>query len=120
MRTAKRLTLDDTPLEEEPMETDVVTRTFEELFPTIAKTQREATKTCDAWGPLDDKTCQLIKLAFAVALGSENAVKAMVGRAKAMGIEGNQIRHSTLSSHLRMLPRSGIVVPFRMLLSPVS
>ena len=41
-------------------------QTFAELLPDIAKAQQEAMQQCEAWG------------ALAVALGSENAVKAHV------------------------------------------
>lgn len=78
------------------MEKEGMPRTFEELFPAVAKAQFETIKECDAWGPLDAKTSHLIKLAYAVALGSENAVKAMVGRAKILGIDGDQLRHTIL------------------------
>ena len=71
-------------------------KTFEEQYPDIAHAQHALAKACDGWGSLDEKTRQLIKIAFATALGSENAVKAHVAKAQAMGIEPEAIQHTIL------------------------
>lgn len=69
---------------------------FKHKFPELAKAYDALAASCHQWGPLDEKTRQLIKLGIAIGMGSEGAVRSHARRALAEGVSLEELRHAVL------------------------
>ncbi len=69
---------------------------FKKQFPEVAKAYDTLTTSCHQWGPLEEKTRQLIKLGIAIGVVSEGAVKSHARRALAEGVSPEELRHTVL------------------------
>jgi 4-carboxymuconolactone decarboxylase len=69
---------------------------FVQQYPGISKAIDAVAETCQAAGPLDKKTAELIKLGFAIGINSEGAIRSHTRRAIAEGISPAEIRHVVL------------------------
>jgi 4-carboxymuconolactone decarboxylase len=63
---------------------------FVETFPVVAKAW-EAIGAAGKAGPLDEKTCRLVKLALAMGAQQEGSVHASVRKGLAMGISREEL-----------------------------
>lgn len=63
---------------------------FIQRFPKLAQAW-EMLAVAGAEGPLDERTCRLLKLAIAIGAGREGAIRANVRKALAMGIPAAEI-----------------------------
>jgi alkylhydroperoxidase/carboxymuconolactone decarboxylase family protein YurZ len=68
-------------------------RRFAEVFPDVHRAQEELARACYAWGPLDERSARLVKLAVAIGAESEGAVRSHTRRALADGHSADEIRH---------------------------
>ncbi|MBD3225964.1 MAG: carboxymuconolactone decarboxylase family protein [Caldithrix sp.] len=62
-------------------------------YPDVFQSYEAFSSACHKAGPLDDKQRRLIKLALAVAIGSEGAVHSNVRRALDEGLTSDEIKH---------------------------
>jgi len=69
---------------------------FNKQFPEVAKAYDVLAASCHDWGPLDEKTRQLVKLGIAIGLSSEGAVRSHSRRALQEGISPNELRHAAI------------------------
>jgi len=69
---------------------------FTERFPAVADAHESIAKSVDAVGPLDRKTCELIKLGISIGAGLETAVRSHTRRALEHGAEQAEIEQSIL------------------------
>jgi len=69
---------------------------FERHHPELAEAYGELAGKSYKSGPLDQKTCELVKLGIAVGLGSEGAVRSHTRRALADGVSTAEVRHAVL------------------------
>jgi 4-carboxymuconolactone decarboxylase len=60
-------------------------RDFVARFPVLAESHRAANRSVVEGGPLDERTCELIKIALCLGAGLESATKAHVRRAVGHG-----------------------------------
>ena len=58
---------------------------FVERFPALAESHQAANRSVVEEGPLDEVTCELIKIAICMGAGLESATKAHVRRASTQG-----------------------------------
>lgn len=58
---------------------------FVERFPALAESHAAANRSVVEGGPLDEKSCELVKIALCLGAGLESALKAHVRRARALG-----------------------------------
>ncbi len=69
-------------------------KTFEALqqsYPDVVAAHEHMAKAVDAVGPLDAKTCSLVKIGIAVGAGLESAVRSHVRRATEAGATREEI-----------------------------
>lgn len=71
---------------------------FAQVYPEVHAAQEALAQTCYAWGPLDDRTARLVKLAVAVGAQAEGAVRSHARRALDEGHSPDEIRHVTALS----------------------
>lgn len=69
---------------------------FKQHHPEMAEAYGELAGRCLKSGPLNQKTCELVKLGIAVGLSSEGAVRSHVRRALAEGVTIAEVRHAVL------------------------
>jgi alkylhydroperoxidase/carboxymuconolactone decarboxylase family protein YurZ len=69
---------------------------FEKYHPEMAEAYSELARRSFQSGPLDKKTCELVKLGIAIGLGSEGAVKSHARRALADGVSAPEVQHAVL------------------------
>lgn len=69
-----------------------------ESYPEVWESYATLGEACAKAGPLDAKTRRLIKLALALAAGSEGATHSHTRRALAEGIDSAALRHVALLS----------------------
>ena len=69
---------------------------FEKYHPELAEAYGELACRSFESGPLDKKTCELVKLGIAIGLSSEGAVKSHARRALADGVSAAEVRHAIL------------------------
>ena len=69
-------------------------KAFVKRFPALAEAHEIATDGAYDAGPLDRKTCQLIKIGIALGAGLESAVKAHVRRAFEAGASKEEIEQA--------------------------
>ena len=71
-------------------------KSLEERNPEIFRAYEELGNACHKAGPLGNESRRLVKIAIAIAIGSEGAVHSNVRRALQEKIEPNKIRHVAL------------------------
>jgi 4-carboxymuconolactone decarboxylase len=71
---------------------------FIQHYPNIGLAYDKLADVCYEGGPLNKKTCQLIKLGVAIGLNSEGAVRSHARRALQDGATVDEIRHVVLLS----------------------
>lgn len=64
---------------------------FAERFPALAEAHESVSKAADALGPLDPKTCELVKIGICLGAGLESAVRSHTRRALAHGASPAEI-----------------------------
>jgi alkylhydroperoxidase/carboxymuconolactone decarboxylase family protein YurZ len=64
--------------------------------PDIWKAYQELGKACTEGGPLDGRSCRLVKIALAAAAGSVGAVHSHTRRAISEGLSADELRHVAL------------------------
>lgn len=69
---------------------------FVSRFPKAAKAHEDMAKAVDAAGPLDRKTCALIKIGISLGAGLESAVRSHVRRAREAGASDTEIEQAIL------------------------
>jgi len=68
-------------------------RQFLEKYPEIASRYNELGEAVHQWGPLDDKTRALVKLAISGSTKQESAFKSHIRKAMAQGITREEMEH---------------------------
>ena len=71
-------------------------RAFTERFPDLAAAHERIAKIVDAAGPLDRKTCQLIKVGLSIGAGLETATRSHIRRAMEHGATRAEIEQTIL------------------------
>ncbi len=71
-------------------------RTFVERFPVLAGAHETVAKEVDRLGPLDRRTCELIKIGISLGAGLESATRSHVRRAIEHGATIAQIEQAIL------------------------
>lgn len=74
-------------------------KTFKDFvarFPAIGQAHESVAKAVDTYGPLDRKTCELIKIGLAVGAGLETATRSHVRRAMEHGATEKEIEQAIL------------------------
>lgn len=67
-----------------------------DAYPEVWERYQALGEACSQAGPLDGSDARLVKLALAVAAGSEGAVHSHVRRARAEGLKSEALRHVAL------------------------
>jgi len=71
-------------------------RNFVAKYPKLGEAHEMAAKTVDAAGPLDRKTCALVKIGICVGAGLESALRSHVRRALELGVTRKSIEQAIL------------------------
>ena len=71
-------------------------RTFIEKFPELAQAHTQIGQTVDRAGPLDRKTCELIKVGISLGAGLESATKSHARRALEHGASEVEVEQAIL------------------------
>jgi 4-carboxymuconolactone decarboxylase len=71
-------------------------RAFTTKFPGIAQAHEQVARVADEAGPLDRKTCELIKIGISLGAGLESAVKSHTRRALEHGASDAEIEQAIL------------------------
>ncbi len=71
-------------------------KAFKERFAEVMDVYDKLGDKIHQYGSLDEKTRRLIKLAYAIAIGSEGGTHAQVRKALASGISKDEIYHTLL------------------------
>ena len=71
-------------------------RAFVTKFPEIGAAHEKVAQAADQAGPLDRKTCELIKIGISLGAGLESAVKSHVRRALEHGATTDEIEQAIL------------------------
>ncbi len=69
-------------------------KAFSSRFPELASAHQTVNEIAEAQGPLDPKTCSLIKIALALGAGLESAVRSHVRRATERGATHEEIEQA--------------------------
>ena len=80
---------------------DKLPRTYEaftERFPQLQEAHNQVAKAVDHVGPLDAKTCSLVKIGIALGAGLESAFRSHVRRALENGASREEIEQALLLS----------------------
>jgi 4-carboxymuconolactone decarboxylase len=72
---------------------------FVEKFPQLGKAHEDIAKAVESYGPLDRKTCELIKIGISVGAGLETATRSHVRRAMQQGATEQQIMQAVLLAY---------------------
>jgi alkylhydroperoxidase/carboxymuconolactone decarboxylase family protein YurZ len=73
-------------------------KSIQESYPKVWKRFTELADACHDAGPLDEKTRRLVKLALAIAAGSEGGTHSAVRHAREAGIKMEAMEHVVLLS----------------------
>ncbi len=71
-------------------------KAFIQKFPALGDAHEQVAKAVDAAGPLDRKTCELIKVGICIGAGLESALRSHVRRAVQHGATENEIEQTIL------------------------
>lgn len=84
--------------------------TFKEFitrFPELGAAHDAATRCAEAAGPLDKKTCELIKIGLCIGAGLESALRSHVRRAMQSGATAQEIEQAVLQAYTTLgFPRT--------------
>lgn len=80
----------------QPSEPPATFRRFVAKFPALGAAHESVAKAVDAAGPLDRKTCELIKIGLSIGAGLETAVRSHVRRATEHGATEAEIEQAIL------------------------
>jgi len=69
---------------------------FLEHFPEVAKTFEKLGVQCREAGPLDERSCHLVKLGMAVSTISRGGIKSQARQALESGFTVEEVRHAAL------------------------
>ena len=73
--------------------------TFKEFvgrFPEVGEAHERVAKAVERYGPLDRKTCELVKIGICVGAGLESALRSHVRRAMQHGASGREVEQAIL------------------------
>ncbi len=71
-------------------------KTFVERFPELGEAHETIARAVEDAGPLDGKTCALIKMGICIGAGLESALRSHVRRASAHGASREEIEQAVL------------------------
>ena len=71
-------------------------RQFIERFPELGQTHQRIAEAVDALGPLDRRTCELIKIGISLGAGLESALRSHVRRAMEAGATEQEIEQALM------------------------
>jgi AhpD family alkylhydroperoxidase len=71
-------------------------KAFIQKYPALGKAHEEVAKAALVAGPLDRKTCELIKIGISLGAGLESALKSHVRRAREAGATQPEIEQAIL------------------------
>jgi 4-carboxymuconolactone decarboxylase len=74
-------------------------KTFKEFitkFPELGESHERTAKAVESYGPLDRKTCELIKIGLSIGAGLETATRSHVRRAMQHGATEQEIEQAVL------------------------
>ncbi len=71
-------------------------KAFVQKFPALADAHEQVAKAVDGIGPLDRKTCELIKVGICIGAGLESALRSHVRRATQHGATQSEIEQTIL------------------------
>ncbi len=74
-------------------------KAFVQKFPELGRSHEMIAKAVEAAGPLDRKTCQLIKIGLSVGAGLESATRSHVRRALEAGASEQEIEQAILLAY---------------------
>ena len=83
---------------DDPDELPAAAGDFAETHPDVWERYAELGEACSDAGPIDDESKRLVKLALAVAAGSEGAVHSHTRRGLEEGIDQETLRHVAILS----------------------
>lgn len=69
---------------------------FVERFPALAKTHEDVAQAVERMGPLDRKTCELVKIGISLGAGLESALRSHVRRAVQAGASVEEIEQAIM------------------------
>ena len=72
---------------------------FVEKFPALGKAHEDIAKAVESYGPLDRKTCEMIKIGISVGAGLETATRSHVRRAVQEGATAQEIEQAVLLAY---------------------
>jgi alkylhydroperoxidase/carboxymuconolactone decarboxylase family protein YurZ len=72
---------------------------FVNRFPALGKAHEEIAKAVEAVGPLDRKTCELIKVGISIGAGLETATRSHVRRALQHGATEAEVEQAVLLAY---------------------
>jgi 4-carboxymuconolactone decarboxylase len=67
-----------------------------EQYPEVAEALDQLARISDGAGPLDDRSCRLVKLGIAIGALSEGAVRSNARKALDAGVTADEIRHAAV------------------------
>lgn len=71
-------------------------KAFIQKFPALGEAHENVAQAVDGYGPLDRKTCELIKIGLSVGAGLESATRSHVRRAMEHGATVEEIEQAVL------------------------
>jgi 4-carboxymuconolactone decarboxylase len=71
-------------------------KAFVQRFPELGQAHEAIAKAVDVAGPLDRKTCELVKIGLAIGAGLESAVRSHVRRALEAGATEAEVEQTAL------------------------
>ena len=71
-------------------------RRFARRFPEMAEAHQEASRAAERSGPLDERSCELVKIGICVGAGLESALRSHVRRATAHGASEAEVEQAIL------------------------
>ena len=72
---------------------------FVSKFPAVGEAHERIAKAADSAGPLDRKTCELIKIGLSIGAGLETATRSHVRRALQHGATESEIEQAVLLAY---------------------
>ena len=71
-------------------------RSFMQKFPELGEAHQKVAEVVDRMGPLDRKTCELIKIGICLGAGLESALRSHVRRALEHGATENELEQAIM------------------------
>ena len=71
---------------------------FMETYPEIGAAYGDMSKAVASSGPLDEKTCILVKLGISIGAGMEGATHSQARKALEVGASHDELRHAALQA----------------------